>query len=100
MGSIASLAQNILPVAQRKFQPLQGVILDDIIILASIPGYPDQGENLVDDLQYRALRDNCSPIWCVLSGSWMTMQLQPLTGTVFIFPRNATRERVQLTCLA
>jgi len=39
----AAVAQNILPVAQRNFQTLQGVPLDDIIILASIPDYPVQG---------------------------------------------------------
>ena len=46
MGLIAPLAQDILPVAQRNFQPLQGVPLNDIVILASIPGYPDQGLRL------------------------------------------------------
>jgi hypothetical protein len=42
LGSIVSLAQDILPVAQRSFQTLHSVPIDDIVILASIPGYPDQ----------------------------------------------------------
>jgi hypothetical protein len=40
------LTQNIIAVAQRTFQPLQGIPSEDIVLLASIPGYPDpdQGE--------------------------------------------------------
>ncbi len=44
MGLIAPLAQNILPLALRNFETLQRVSLPDVIILASIPGYPDQSQ--------------------------------------------------------
>jgi len=43
-GLIALLAQGILEVAQRNFQSLQNVRLDDVVLLAVIPGYPDQAQ--------------------------------------------------------
>jgi len=43
IGLIAPLAQNILSVAQLNFQAFQDAHTADIVVLASIPGYPDQG---------------------------------------------------------
>jgi hypothetical protein len=37
-------SQSILPVAQLHFRALQGVAPEDVVLLAVIPGYPDQGE--------------------------------------------------------
>ena len=41
---IATPAQSIVAVAQRNFQPLQDVRVEDVVFLAVIPGYPDQAQ--------------------------------------------------------
>ena len=41
---IAPPAQGILAVAQHNFRPLQDVRVDDVVLLAVIPGYPDQAQ--------------------------------------------------------
>src|SRR5258708_591378 len=41
---IASLAQNVLTVAQRNFRSLQGVPVEDIVLLSTIPDYPEQDQ--------------------------------------------------------
>jgi hypothetical protein len=43
-GLIALLAQGILEVAQRNFQSLQDVSVENLVLLAVIPGYPDQAQ--------------------------------------------------------
>ena len=41
---IAPLAQGVLAVAQRHFRSLQDVRVEDVVLLAVIPGYPDQAQ--------------------------------------------------------
>ena len=41
---IASLAQSILAVAQSNFRDLQGVPIENIVLLSTIPDYPDRGQ--------------------------------------------------------
>jgi len=41
---IASLAQSILAVAQSNFRDLQGIPIENVILLSVIPNYPDQGQ--------------------------------------------------------
>jgi hypothetical protein len=43
-GLIASLVQSILAVAQRSFRSLHGVPVEDIVLLSTIPGYPEQDQ--------------------------------------------------------
>lgn len=41
---IAPLAQGVLAVAQRHFRSLQDVRVEDVVLLAVIPGHPDQAQ--------------------------------------------------------
>ena len=43
-GLIASLAQSILAIAQHNFRSLQGVSVEDIVLLSTIPDYPEQDQ--------------------------------------------------------
>ena len=43
-GLIASLAQSILAVAQSNFRDLQGVPIENIVLLSVIPDYPNQDQ--------------------------------------------------------
>ena len=43
-GLIASPAQSILAVAKSNFRSLQGVPIEDIVLLSTIPNYPEQDQ--------------------------------------------------------
>ena len=92
-GLIASLAQSILAVAQSNFRDLQGVPIENIVLLSVIPDYPNQDQVEVSKEIWPTVCAIVHSVTIALeSGAFpsglldASMQRHPLTETVlFLF---------------